>query len=229
MDVWPRPLCGGGHSATRLSHRSLAESNLECHRSAAADQLQIDSSTDAVHAQQMHDIAHAIDRFCIPSHDDVTHEQPGPRGRPIRIDAHDENAAPAARRLRVMGVASAPQWLQTGTKISPKHMTFREELADDASLRVDEGATLSRPAEHKIYANEVIDSAAAKTVPGPSHGGDDAEASDRRTFVISNCQHNVTRAQRRRVGGRRCRQSIRLEAQHSDVRTGVPTRERGLD
>jgi hypothetical protein len=200
----------------------------------------------------MHDIAHAIDRFCIPSHDDVTREQPGARGRPIRIDAHDQNAAPAARRLRVMGGASAPQWLQTGTKISPKNMTFREELidnaidcrcrngkhtatrpqdghADDASLRVDEGATLSRPAEHKIYANEVIDSAAAKTVPGPSHGGDDAEASDRRTFVISDCQDDVTWAQRRRIGGRRRRQSIRLEAQHSDVRTGVPTRERGFD
>jgi hypothetical protein len=151
-----------------------------------------------------------------------------------------------------MGGASATHWLQAGTKISPKNMTLREELiddaidcrcgngkhavtrtqdghADDASMRVDEGATLSRPAEHEIYANEVIDSAAAKTVPGPSHGGDDAEASDRRTFVISNCQHNVTRAQRRRIGGRRRRQSIRLEAQHSDVRTGVPTRERGLD
>src|SRR5580693_7952838 len=105
----------GGHSAARLSHRSLAESNLECRRSAAADQLQIDSSTDAVHAQQMHDIAHAIDRFCIPSHDDVTHEQPGARGRPIWIYAHDENAAPAARRLRVMGGASATHWLQAGT------------------------------------------------------------------------------------------------------------------
>jgi hypothetical protein len=142
--------------------------------------------------------------------------------------------------------------LQAGTKISPKNMTFREELidgaidrrcrngkdtatrpqdghADDASLHVDEGATLSRPAEHKIYADEVIDSAAAKTVPGPSHGGDDAEASDRRTLVISDCQDNVTRAQWRRIGGRRRRQSIRLEAQHSDVRTGVPTRERGFD
>jgi len=80
----------------------------------------------------MHDIAHAIDRFCIPSHDDVTHEQPGARGRPIRIYAHDENAAPAARRLRVMGGASATHWLQAGTKISPKNMTLREELIDDA-------------------------------------------------------------------------------------------------
>ena len=29
---------------------------------------------------------------------------------------------------------------------------------------------------------------------GPSHGGDDAEASDRRTFVISDCQDDMTRA-----------------------------------
>jgi hypothetical protein len=112
-----------------------------------------------------------------------------------------------------------------------KHAATRPQdgHADDASLRVDEGATLSGPTEHKIYAYEVIDSAAAKTVPGPSHGGDDAEANDRRTLVISDCQDDVTWSQWRRIGGRRCRQSIRLEAQHSDVRTGVPTRERGLD
>jgi hypothetical protein len=200
----------------------------------------------------MHDVAHAIDRFCIPSHDDVTHEQPGTRGRPIRIYAHDENAAPAACRLRVRGWASAPQWLQAGTKISPKNMTLREELiddaidcrggngkhaatrpqdghADDASLRVDEGAAFSGRAEHKIHADEVVDSAAAKTVPRPSHGSDDAEAGDRPTFVISDCQDDVTRAQRRRIGGRRRGQSIRLKAQHSNVRTGVPARERGLD
>src|SRR6202166_1886746 len=128
MDVWPRPLCGGGHSAARLSHRSLAESNLECRRSATADQLQIDRSTDAVHAQQMHDLAHAIDRFCIPSHDDVTHEQSGARGRPIRVYAYDENAAPVCRRLRTIGRASAPQRLQAGTKIPSKNMTLCQEL-----------------------------------------------------------------------------------------------------
>ena len=48
------------------------------------------------------DFTHAIDRFCIPCHDDVTHEQSGARGRPIRIYAHDQNATPAARRLRGM-------------------------------------------------------------------------------------------------------------------------------
>ena len=215
--MWPRPLCGGSHSAIRLSQRSLAKNKLECRRYTAADQLQIDSATDAVRAQQMHDVAHAIDRFSIPSHDDVTHEQPGARGRPIRIDAHDENAAPAAHRLCVMGRASAPQWLQAGTKVSAKNMTLREELiddaidcqrrngkdattrtqdghADDTSLRVDEGAAFRGRTEHEIHADEVVDSAAAQTVPRPSHEGDDAEASDRPAFLTSDCQDDVTRA-----------------------------------
>jgi hypothetical protein len=165
----------------------------------------------------LHDFAYAIDRFCIPSQDDVTHEQSGARGRPIRIYAHDQNATPAARRLRVMGWASAPHGLQPGAKISPENMAFRQELiddavdcrrgngehaatrsenshADEASLRIDEGAAFSGRAEHQIHTDEVVDGAAAETVPRPSHGGDDAEASDRRTFVISDCQDDVTRA-----------------------------------
>ena len=79
----------------------------------------------------MHDVAHAIDRFCIPSRDDVTQEQPGARGRPVRIYAYDENTARTAGRF-LMGWGSAPQWLQAGTNISPKNMTPREELIDDA-------------------------------------------------------------------------------------------------
>jgi hypothetical protein len=151
-----------------------------------------------------------------------------------------------------MGRAPAPQWLQAGPKVSAKNMTLREELiddaidcrrrngkdaatrpqdghADDTSLCVDEGAAFGSWAEHKIHADEVVDSAAAKTVPRPSHGGDDAEAGDRTGFVISDCKDDVTRAQLCRIGGRNCGQPIGLEAQHSDVRTGVSTRERGLD
>lgn len=48
--------------------------------------------------------------------------------------------------------------------------------------------------EHKIHASEVVDSAAAKTVPRPSYGGDDAEAGDRLAFLTSDCQDDVTRA-----------------------------------
>jgi hypothetical protein len=61
-----------------------------------------------------------------------THEQSCARGRSFRIDAHDENAAPAARRLSVMGWTSAPQGLQAGAEISPKNVTLRQELIDDA-------------------------------------------------------------------------------------------------
>ena len=73
-------------------------------------------------------------------------------------------------------------------------------MPTDASLRIDEGAAFSGRAEHQIQADEAVDGAAAKTVPSPSRDGDDAEASDRRTFVISDCQDDVTRAQRRRIG-----------------------------
>jgi hypothetical protein len=39
----------------------------------------------------------------------------------------------------------------------------------------------------------------------------------------------VTRAKRRRVGGQRRRQPVRLEAQHCDVSAGIAARERGRD
>jgi len=59
-----------------------------------------------------------------------------------------------------------------------EHAATRSEdgHADDPSLRIDETTALSGRAEHQIHADEVVDSAAAKTVPGSSYGGDDAEA-----------------------------------------------------
>ena len=74
-----------------------------------------------------------------------------------------------------------------------EHAATRSENshADEASLRIDEGAAFSGRAEHQIHTDEVVDGAAADTVPRPSHGGDDAEASDRRTFVISDCQDDI--------------------------------------
>ena len=84
-------------------------------------------------------------------------------------------------------------------------------------------------AQRQIKADETVDSSAAKTVPSRSRDGDDAEASDWRTFVISDCQDDVTRAQRRRVGDGRRRQSVRLEAQHGDVSAGIAARERSRD
>ena len=77
-----------------------------------------------------------------------------------------------------------------------EHAATRSEdgHADDPSLRIDETTALSGRAEHQIHADEVVDSAAAKTVPGSSYGGDDAEAGDRRTFLISDCQDELARA-----------------------------------
>jgi hypothetical protein len=82
--------------------------------------------------------------------------------------------------------------------------------ADYASLHVDDGASLRGRAERQIKADETVDSSAAKTAPSRSRDCDDAEASDRRTFVISDCQHDVTRAERRRVGGQRHRQPVSI-------------------
>src|ERR1700710_2408090 len=105
-----------------------------------------------------------------------------------------------------MGWASAPHGLQPGPKISPENMAFRQELIDDAvdcrrgngehaatrsedshadyaPLRIDESAALSGRTEYQIHADEVVDGAAAKTVPPPTHHGGDAETGDRRTVV----------------------------------------------
>jgi hypothetical protein len=67
--------------------------------------------------------------------------------------------------------------------------------ADYASLHVDDDAPLRGRAEHQIEADETVDGPAAKTVPSRSRDGDHAEAGDWRTFVISDCQDDVTRAQ----------------------------------
>jgi hypothetical protein len=96
-------------------------------------------------------------------------------------------------------------------------------------LRIDKGAALSGRAELDIHADEVVDGAAAETVSRSTHHGDDSEASNRRTLVISNRQHDVTRAQGRRFCGLRCRQSVRLEPQDGNVRTWIAARERGFD
>ena len=50
------------HSAASLSHGALPDDELERHRSAAAQQPQIDRTADAVGAEQTHELAHTIDR-----------------------------------------------------------------------------------------------------------------------------------------------------------------------
>ena len=57
-------------------------------------------ATDALGTEQAHDFANAIDRLPVPGADNIADERSGARGRSIRIKAHDQNAAPAAQRLR---------------------------------------------------------------------------------------------------------------------------------
>ena len=53
------------------------------------------------------------------------------RGRSVRTDAHDENAAPAARRLRPIG-AFLTDALEAGAEITAKDMSSRQQLIDGA-------------------------------------------------------------------------------------------------
>ena len=83
-----------------LLHRSLANDNLERNRGAAPYQAQIHGATDALGTEQAHDFANAIDWLPVPGGNNIADEHSGARGRSIRIKAHDQNAAPAAQRLR---------------------------------------------------------------------------------------------------------------------------------
>ena len=81
-------------------HRSLANDDFERNRRAAAYQAQIDGASDALGTEQAHDFANAIDWPPVPGGHDIADEHSGARGRSIRIEAHQQNAAPAAQRLR---------------------------------------------------------------------------------------------------------------------------------
>jgi hypothetical protein len=121
-----------------------------------------------------------------------------------------------------------PYWLEASAEISPINMTSRQELIDGAvdghsgncehaatrsedchavytALHVDDGAAFSGRTEGQIQADETVDGTAAATMPSRSRDGDDAEAGDRRTFMTSDRHDDVTRAQRRGIGGLRCR------------------------
>ena len=74
----------------------------------------------------------ALDRLSIPGGYDITDENSRARGRSVRVDAHDENAAPAARRLRPIGRAFLPYGLEASAEITAKDMASRQELIDGA-------------------------------------------------------------------------------------------------
>src|SRR5262249_35022710 len=87
-------------SPPRLRHGALADDNPQRSRRTTAYQCEINSIPDALGSEQPHYFPHTLDWFAIPGGDDITDENSRARRRSFRIDAHDENAAPAARRLR---------------------------------------------------------------------------------------------------------------------------------
>src|SRR2546428_13314082 len=95
-----------------LRHGPLADYDPQRSRRAAAYQSQINGAPDALGSEQPDDFPHALDRLSIPGGYDITDENSRARGRSVRVDAHDENAAPAARRLRPIGRAFLPYGLE---------------------------------------------------------------------------------------------------------------------
>ena len=216
-----------------------------------AQQFKIDSLANAIRSEQAHDISHAVNLLLVPGGDDVADEHSGTCCWSVGIDAHNENPAPAAGDRSVLGAASEPHGLQAGAEISPVHMALCQELIDDAvdcrggngeraatrtehrhsgdsSLHDQQGAAFASRAEREVKADQAVDGAAASTMPGPARKGDDAHCSKRSTFVISDRENDLTRMQRG-IGGRRDRQAVGLEAQDSDVGSGIPTCEGRLD
>src|SRR5262249_52385606 len=118
-----------------LRHGSLADDNPQRSRRTTAYQCEINGITDTLGSEQPHDFAHALDRLPIPGGDDITDKDSRARGGAVRIDAHDENAAPAARRLRPAGCAFLPDGLEAGTEIPTKDMSSRQQLIDGAINR----------------------------------------------------------------------------------------------
>jgi hypothetical protein len=212
MNAWAAPIAD-----KTLLHRSLANNNFERSRRATAYQAQIDGATDALGTEQAHDFANAINGLAVPSAHDIADEHSGAYGRSVWIKAHDQNAAPAAQRLRSVGRMFMFHGSETGAEIATKHMAPRQQLIDgavdgragdgkraasrsenrhpdNASLRVDEGAALGCRAKGEVKANEAIDRAATHTMPSAAGDGDDAERSERTALIISDREGDLTGA-----------------------------------
>src|SRR5262249_2101886 len=119
-------------SRPQLRHGSLADDNPQRSRRTTAYQCEINGIPDALRSEQPHDFAHPLDRLPIPGGDDITDENSRARGRSIPVDAHDENTAPAARRLRPIGCAFLLHGLEPGAEITAKDVSSRQQLIDGA-------------------------------------------------------------------------------------------------
>jgi hypothetical protein len=124
---------GCSNRRPQLRHGSLADDHPKGSRRTTAYQCEINVAPDTLGSKQPHDFAHALDRLPIPGGDDITDENSRSRGWSVRIDAHDENAAPAIRRWRPIGRAFLPYGLEAGAEITAKDMSSRQELIDGAA------------------------------------------------------------------------------------------------
>src|SRR5262249_53164172 len=86
-------------------------------------QSEINGAPDAFGSEQPHDFPHALDRLSIPGRDDITDENPRTRGRSLRVDAHDQNAALPGRSLRPIGRAFPLHGLKASAEITTKDMS----------------------------------------------------------------------------------------------------------
>jgi C-terminal processing protease CtpA/Prc len=94
----------------------------------------------------------------------------------------------------VVGMASARRRGPRTASIDPDGPAARAGLlVGDIVTTWNAKPALRGRAERQIKADKTVDGSTAKTVPSRSRDGDDAEASDWRTFVISECQDDVTR------------------------------------
>src|SRR5215831_4398333 len=108
---------------SQLRYGSLADDNLQRSGRATAYQLEINGAPGAFGSEQPHDFSHALDRLSIPGRDDITDENSRTRGRCVRVDAHDQNAALAGRSLRPIGRAFPLHRLKASAEITTKDMS----------------------------------------------------------------------------------------------------------
>ncbi len=230
--------------------RPPSDGHLQAGRRAGAHERELHFFPDAVWSEEPHHLAHPDDRCAIPGRDHVTQQQSAAPGRAVRVDAHDKDAALALGRIA--GRARQPHALQAGAEIAALDMPLLQELidgaidgrrrdrqgaparsehghAEHASVRIHQRAAFGQRIECEIEPQQAVDGAAALAVPGGAHEGHDAQAGDRCAIMVADGQHEVTGAQRGGITEVCRRQSIRLEAQHSDVGRGVAARKCRID
>src|SRR5262245_23763017 len=110
----------------------MSQGGCQRSRCTTAYQSEINGGPDAFGSEQPHDFPHALDRLSIPGRDNITDENSRTRGRSVRVDAHDQNAALTGRSLRLIGRAFPLHGLKASAEITTKDMSSCQELIDRA-------------------------------------------------------------------------------------------------